>query len=251
MKKKVPKYERIRDYVIHGIKSRGFTDAVPSENQLAEKFGVSRMTARKAVDAVARDGFVERSPGRGTFVKKKQHYTTGFFRVRPFQKWADDLNVALTTEVLEARVVDPPLHVSKKLKSGGQLILIRRLWYFDKKPVRYEIRYLRPDICAGILWEDLRNESIHSILINKYKLPLTRISQSMVAIVLSEDTAPLFNVKPGYPAFHIKRMTYSFDDPVTYVEYTMRGEMAFRDTFSPQFDPSDFINFQEQESGTL
>ena len=52
MKNKYPKYEKIKDYVIKGIKSRNFTDAVPSENQLAEKFGVSRMTARKAIDAV-------------------------------------------------------------------------------------------------------------------------------------------------------------------------------------------------------
>jgi GntR family transcriptional regulator len=251
MKKNYPKYVKIKDYVIKGIKSRNFTDAVPSENQLAEKFGVSRMTARKAIDAIEREGFVERTPGKGTFVKKKQHYTTGFFRVRPFQKWADDLNVTLTTEVMEAQVIDPPAHVSKKLKTRGQLIIIRRLWYFDKKPVRYEIRYLRPDICAGILWEDLRNESIHSILINKYKLPLTKISQSMEAIVLSEETAPLFNVEPGYPVFYIKRMIYSFDDPVSYVEYYMRGEMAFRDTFSPQFDPSDFFNSQERESIAL
>lgn len=241
MKKRYPKYEKIKDYVIKGIKSRNFTDAVPSENQLAEKFGVSRMTARKAIDAVERDGLVERTPGKGTFVKKNQHYTTGFFRVRPFQKWADDLNVILTNEVLESQVVDPPDHVSKQFKTREQLILIRRLWRFDRKPVRYEIRYLRSDICAGILWEDLENESIHSLLITKYKLPLTRISQSMEAIGLPENIAPLFEVESGYPAFHFKRMTYSYDEPVTYVEYFMRGEMAFRDTFEPQFEPTDFI----------
>ena len=49
MKKKYPKYEQIKDYVIKGIKARNFTDAVPSENQLAETFSVSRMTARKAI----------------------------------------------------------------------------------------------------------------------------------------------------------------------------------------------------------
>jgi len=154
----------------------------------------------------------------------------------------------LTTDVQEAQLADPPEDVTKQLETSDQLIRIRRLWYFDQKPVRYEIRYLRPDICAGILWEDLKNESIHSILMNKYKLQLTRISQSMEAIVLSEATAPIFDVQPGYPVFHIKRTIYSFEDPVTYVEYFMRGEMAFRDTFSPQFDPSDFFNNQGREN---
>ena len=48
----------------------------------------------------------------------------------------------------------------------------------------------------------IRHKSIHSILINKYGLPLTRISQSMEAIVMSREIAGLFNVDPGYPAFH-------------------------------------------------
>lgn len=241
MKRRYPKYERIRDYILKGIKSRDFTHAVPSENQLAEKFGVSRMTARKAINAIEREGIVERTPGKGTFVKRNQHYTTGFFRVRPFHKWAEDLNVELTTTVLESQVVEPPPHVAKPFKTREQMIRIRRLWSFDQKPVRYEIRYLRPDICAGILFEDLEHESIHSLLIAKYHLPLTSISQSMEAIALSSETATLFNVQPGYPAFYFKRMTYSFEEPVTYVEYTMRGEMAFRDTFSPRFEPADFF----------
>ena len=241
MKKNYHKYEVIKDYVIKGIKSGEFRDIIPSENQLAEKFGVSRMTARKAIAAIEREGIVERAPGKGTFVKKDQHYTTGFFRVRPFQKWADDLNVTLSSSILESQVVAPPKHVARQFQTREQLILIKRLWRFDDKPVRYEVRYLRPDICAGILWDDLKNESIHSILITKYKLPLTKINQSMEAVALSEAVADLFQVLPGYPAFYFKRMTYSFIEPVSYVEYYMRGEMAFRDTFTPQLEPTDFL----------
>ena len=241
MNKRYPKYEKIKDYVIKGIKSRNFKDIIPSENQLAEKFGVSRMTARKAIAAVEREGFVERAPGRGTFVKNNQHYTTGFFRVRPFEKWAEDLNVTLTSQILASRVVDPPDSIARQFQTREQLILIKRLWSFDQKPVRYEIRYLRPDICAGILWDDIKTESIHSILMTKYKLPLTKVRQSMEAIALPDKIAALFRVDPGYPAFYFKRMIYSFIEPVTYVEYYMRGEMAFRDTFTPQFDPTDFI----------
>jgi GntR family transcriptional regulator len=231
----------IKDYVIEGIKTRDFKDIIPSENQLAEKFGVSRMTARKAIAAIERDGIVERTPGRGTFVKKGPHYTTGFFRVRPFQKWADDLNVVLSSTIVESGVVDPPPHVAKHLQTKAALTLIKRLWRFDGKPVRYEIRYLRPDICAGMCWDDLKNESIHRILVTRYKLPLTQISQSMEAIALTAELAQLFEVAPGYPAFFFKRVIYSFAEPVSYVEYTMRGEMAFRDTFTPQLEPTDFL----------
>ncbi len=239
--KRYPKYAMIKDYVIRGIKARDFKDVIPSENQLAEKFGVSRMTARKAIAAIERDGMVERTPGKGTFVKKGPHYTTGFFRVRPFQKWADDLNVVLSSKIVASRVVVPPAHVAKALQTKAALMLIQRLWRFDEKPVRYEIRYLRPDVCAGMPWDDLKNESIHRILITRCKLPLTKISQSMEAVALPSELALLFDVAPGYPAFFFKRVIYSFAEPVSYIEYYMRGEMAFRDTFTPQLEPTDFL----------
>ncbi len=240
MAKNYPKYEKIRDYIIQGIESKNFTHAIPSENQLAKTFSVSRMTARKALDKIVEQGFIERIPGKGTFVKKKNYYTSGFFKIRPFRKWAEDLNVEITSEILESQVIDPPENIDKMLDHNGQVVLIRQLWFFDKKPVRYAIRYLRADICAGILWENLQGRSIHDILINKYHLPLTRVSQSMTAIALEKETARLFQVDPGYPVFRIQRVQYSFEKPVTYVEYFMRGEMAFMDTFTPMLDNSDF-----------
>lgn len=240
MARTAPKYQTIKAYLVEAIRSRGFTDVVPSENQLAEKFGVSRMTARRALDELVREGSVQRIPGKGTFVSRTEHYTSGFFRVRPFRKWAEDLQVKLTTRVLEAAVVDPPATVAAELNLTGTAIRLRLINFFDGKPVRYEVRYLRADQCAGILWEDLEHRSIHEILINAYHLPLTRITQSMTAIAIPEDLAELFRVAPGTPVFHFRRLVFSFDQPVTYVEYFMRGDMAFKDTFTPNLDRSDF-----------
>ena len=241
MKKKYPKYEIIKDYVVNGIKAGDFVDLIPSENQLAETFDVSRMTARKAIEAIEQEGIVERTPGKGTFVKKQQHYTTGFYRVRPFRKWADDLGVPLTDKIIEYDVINPPKHVARQFRVRNRLFYIRRLWLFANKPVRYEIRYIRPDICKGLVRDDLKNRSVLGILIKKYKLALTKIDQSMEAVALPTEIASLFQVNPGYPAFYFKRMMYSFAEPVSYVEYYMRGEMAFRDTFTPELEPTDFL----------
>mgnify|MGYP005841891029 CR=1 FL=1 len=241
MAKREPKYELIRNYLIEGIKSRNFIDAIPSENQLAEKFGVSRMTARRALDEMERSGSVKRVPGKGTFVNKNQHYTRGFFRVRPFRKWAEDINATLTTRVLEARVIDSnPPEIMDKLQYTGQLIRLRILNYFDGRAVRYADRYLRADQCAAVLWANLEEESVHDILINRCHLPLTKISQTMTAIPLPSELSALFAVEPGFPVFYFQRLTYSFENPVSYVEYYMRGDMAFNDTFAPQLERSDF-----------
>jgi GntR family transcriptional regulator len=238
--KKAPKYQKIKHYILQGIATRNFTDGVPSENQLAEKFSVSRMTARRALNDLEREGSVERIPGKGTFIRRSGHYTQGFFRVRPFRKWAEDLGADLRTEVLESQIVDPPEEIAQMLDYGGQMIRLRILNHLNEVPVRYAVRYLRADQCAGILWENLAETSIHDILINKYRLPLTRISQSMTAVGLPESLAGLFREKPGYPVFHFQRTAYSCETPVTYVEYFMRGDMAFKDTFTPMLEVSDY-----------
>ncbi|MBW2367919.1 MAG: GntR family transcriptional regulator, partial [Deltaproteobacteria bacterium] len=56
-KTQTPKYVIIKEHLLQGITEQRFEGMLPSENQLAKKFGVSRMTARKALQAVEREGF--------------------------------------------------------------------------------------------------------------------------------------------------------------------------------------------------
>ena len=233
----LPKNKKIKTYILDGIASRSFTDALPSENKLADFFSVSRMTARKAMDELEREGHITRVNGKGSFVKKQKHYS-GFFRVRPFKLWAQDLNVTPSTEVIKVGVVEASGQVARVLGFPDQVTLIKRLNFFDDVPVRYAVHYLRTEIAAGILMDDLENESIYELLANKYRVDLTRISQDLMAVSLSKEIADIFNVQTGYPAFHFKRTEFSNDNPVCYVEYYMRGETSFRDVFSPRLDRS-------------
>ena len=238
-----PKYLKIREYLIKGIHDRTFTGLIPSENHLADLFSVSRMTARKAVTRMEHDGYVVRVPGKGTYVRKRSHYTEGFFRVRPLRKWAEDIHATLRSEVLDVSVIDePPAEAADRLGYLGRGIHLRRMNYFDDRPVRHDDYFLREDRCAGIIREDFGKVSVQEVLESKYRLPLTKITQTMEAIPLDGEMAALFDEKPGYPAFHFKRTSFSYDEPICYVEYIMRGDMAFRDTFIPLIDGPDLMS---------
>ena len=236
-KQLLPKYKKIKAYILEGIASHSFTKALPSENKLADFFSVSRMTARKAMDELEKEGQITRVNGKGSFVKTQKHYA-GFFRVRPLKLWAKDLNVKPSTEVLKVGVIDTPQEVAGVLGFPEQVIQVKRLNYFDDLPVRYAIHYLRTEVAAGILMDDLQKESVYELLANKYRVDITKISQDLIAVNLSKDIASIFKVSPGYPAFHFKRIEFSNDQPVCYVEYFMRGEMSFRDVFSPNLQRS-------------
>lgn len=223
---------------------------IPSENQLAGMFGVSRMTARKAITGMQHEGYVFRVPGKGTFVRKREHYTEGFFRVRPFRRWAEDLNLNLTSKVLNLTIMelaDGP--IAEMLQYRGQVIHLNRMNYFDEKPVRHDVMYLRGDLCAGILTEDFEKVSVQEILMTKFGLAITKIEQNMVAVGLPAELSELFHEPAGYPVFHFKRTTFTHDTALSYIEYTMRGDMAFKDTFSPQVDPADFRNLTRYSAG--
>jgi GntR family transcriptional regulator len=69
--------------------------------------------------------------------------------------------------------------------------------------------------------------------VDRLDLPLTRAWQRITAETLDDSTAAIFNAPVGHPAFHILRTTYTQDTAVTCVEYFIRGELAFEDSFTP------------------
>jgi GntR family transcriptional regulator len=223
----------IKQQLIQGMRTKRFTDRIPSENQLAAAFGVSRMTARKALVELESEGWVRRIRGKGTFVSRPDP-AMGYFIVQPSRRQAERLKVAYTTRVLELRSLKkaPPV-IARRLAYQGRTIRTRRLHCFDGQPVRYEIRYLRADLCGSILFEDLETVSIHELLVDRLDLPLTRVWQRITAETLDAATAAVFGEPAGHPAFHILRTTFTYDTPVTCVEYFIRGELAFEDTFAP------------------
>ena len=223
----------IKQQLIQGMRTKRFTDRLPSENQLAAAFGVSRMTARKALMELATEGLVERIRGKGTFVRRPDP-AIGYFTVQPSRRQAEALAVSYSSRVLELRSLEtPPAEIAERLNYTGTTILARRLHYFDGIPARYEVRHLRGDLCGSVLFEDLERISIHDLLIDRLDLPLTRVWQRITAETLDVDTAAMLSASTGQPAFHILRTTYTHDTPVTFVEYFIRGDLAFEDTFTP------------------
>ena len=234
----------IKEQLTRGMRAGRFTHRLPSENELAATFGVSRMTARKALTDLETEGRVERIQGKGTFVKRRDP-AMGYFTVQPSWRQAQELQVAYTSQVLEMRSLPkPPPTIARRLAYDGMTVLARRLHCFDDQPVRYEIRHLRGDLCGSVLFEDLETVSIHEILVNRLDLPLTRVWQRITAETLDARTAEILEKPVGQAAFHILRTTYTHATPVTCVEYFIRGDLAFEDSFSPgRTEPPPHVGF--------
>lgn len=226
------KYLRVKEAVLQEVAKPN--PAFPiSENALAAHFGVSRMTARRALQELEQEGYLSRQRGRGSFPSER-HFSQGSLRVRPFYEFAQSQGAAARTRVLAAEVRRTPRHVAEKL-GVRKAVYVERLRFLDDEPVQREARYLNAELCGEILGHDLTAESVHDLLIHRLGLPLTKVWQRLEAVALGGEIAPLLDQPEGAPGLRLERVTYTLEQPVTWVEYLMRGDRYFLvDTFTPQ-----------------
>lgn len=163
--------------------------------------------------------------GKGTYVSPKR-FDHSLFRITSFTQDMKERGMAHFTKVLELKAIAAPGGVKKELElpAHSKVIYLKRLRYADNEPLLLVERYLNYSLCKPILKENLEEQSIHDLLINKYKLPLTRVKQFIQAKNLSKKEADLLNVETGSAALTLQRVTYTFKQPVTMVTYIYRGD---------------------------
>lgn len=228
------KYLRVKEAVLQEL-AKDQPGFLLSENNLARRFKVSRMTARRALQELQAEGYLRRQQGRGSF-PVQQRFSQGFLRVRPFYEFAQTQGARASTQVLAAEIRPVPKEVSHKL-GVKKAVYVERLRFLDDEPVQREARYLNPELCRPVLQHDLTAESIHDILIHRLGLPLTKVWQRLEAVGLDSGLASLLEQPTGAPALRLERVTYTFEQPVTWVEYLMRSDRYFlEDSFIPQGD---------------
>jgi GntR family transcriptional regulator len=222
-----PIYLQIKQNLLESIDKGVYAinQAIPSEVTIAKRHQISRMTARTAINELVQEGFLSRRQGKGTYVSGKR-FDYSLFRITSFNQDMAERGMAHFTKVLEVKVCAAPERVRKALKLSGnsKAIYMKRLRYADNVPLLLEERYLNYSLCQPILKENLEQESIHNLLIYKYKLALTKVTQFIQAKNLSEKEANLLKVKVGSAALYLQRTTYTHEQPVTMVTYLYRGD---------------------------
>lgn len=232
MQPTAPKYLQIKNRLCRQMAEGRARHRLPSENELARRFQVSRMTARKALNELLRDGLVERIPGKGTFVKQPR-LIQAYFHIHAFAENAKRLGAKANTRVDRLKIGPLPADLADTLP-GRRAVCIQRVHFLDDRPVCYEDRYLREDWCGALVNEDLANQSIHHLMTDKLALSITRVWQRLEAVHLPAPIAAALDTENTAPAFCMRQLIYTADDPVSYVDYYLRSDVyAFEDIFEP------------------
>jgi len=232
----IPRYYQLKEILEERIRAGEFKpgDQLPTDDQLCQDYGLSRGTVRRAVEMLISSGLLHREQGRGTFLNSPQPSPV-FFRLASFDEEMKSRGWKPSTSLISRRVFPAAQEVARQLQipAREKAIEIIRLRMADGKPIAYETRYLSYKTCPRLLEEDLENQSIHSLLINKYALPLIRACYTIEARVLSKKESDILQVETGSAGFVIERVTFSTDDkPVTWYRTVYRGDVY---RFSAEF----------------
>ncbi|WP_407342087.1 GntR family transcriptional regulator [Pengzhenrongella phosphoraccumulans] len=151
MRHSVLKHVRVRDYlrslVTHEL---AVGDAIPSERLLCERFGVSRMTVRQAVDALVVEGLLEREQGRGTFVAPSKMDLE--VRLSSFGEEMLRRGMEPSSKVLAAEEIAAASDIADALDllPGEQVFYLHRVRYADGEPMAIEQSWLPSRLAPGL-----------------------------------------------------------------------------------------------------
>ncbi|HLF27682.1 MAG TPA: GntR family transcriptional regulator [Anaerolineae bacterium] len=213
----------LRAQVAAGVLRPG--DQIPSEAQLCERYGLSPMTVRRAINILADAGVISAHQGKGTFVKPLE-LGEATFGLNALQNLFSD-EEHTTVKLLEARVLPADERTARKLaiESGERVIYIRRLLCTEAQPAFYHREYLIYDPARPIVESELEVTALQRLFSGSGATLLKHGELSIEATILNEEEARLLQMELPAAAFCIEHLFYDFDNrPISWGWFICRSD---------------------------
>jgi GntR family transcriptional regulator len=225
----IPLYYQVYRSLLLRISSGQYAASrVPPEDELARSFGVSKITVRNALRMLEDEGIVQRMPGRGTFVHRRDlNYIRETSSLLGFNEEIQTVGHKPSSRELEKRVMLPPKIPQRRLAipSGAEVLFLKRLRNVDDLPLGVQTAYLPIQRFPGLERFDFSKESLYRILAAEYGVSLHTARQSYRIAYPDAATAELLETTPAAPGFSAERLTFDINgQPVEYVETFFRGD---------------------------
>ena len=184
-------------------------DRIPSEHELSREHGISRMTARRALDTLVMEGLLFRRPGKGTYVSEKVQWPGA--TVFSFSTAMASLGLAVTTRVVELTLDTPSESIARDLRvgQGEQIVRLTRLRLIEGQPVALHTSYMSREYYPAIRHADLVTTPLNKVM---EAISGRRIinSRDYVEVTLAHpEEAALLEIPAGSPLLLVRGLVLS------------------------------------------
>lgn len=224
----VPLYYQVKQSLLEKLEN-GFWkpgDLVPSEQELQETFGVSRITVRQALSELTREGRFERHRGQGTFVASKQLVHNPSKRISITELMREQ-GIEPEWKVRQRDFVTPLPAVQERLgvRSNAKIYFVDFLLSADKEPIGRHLTYLTKPVAESGNIASLSDDDLGAFFRTLPNQDGIQISRTIQAVPASSEEAKLLNVRAGFPILSIE-VIYSDKNgtPIEYLRANYRGD---------------------------
>jgi DNA-binding GntR family transcriptional regulator len=209
----LPIYQRVRDEIAGRIDRGRYAanEQLPSERDLSDSLGISRMTARQVYVTLQQDGLIYRSDRRGWFVSPPR-LNYALTRSVSFLTNVQAEGGKPRVRVLHAETARPEPWVAGKLGLGrtGRIHVVRRLLSIGEQPAMIDIVYTSaarfPDF-----FEHRMDQSLTRLWQERYGIDITRAEVKIRAAALAAEDAETLQVKPEAAGIQVRQVMIGHD----------------------------------------
>lgn len=226
-----PLYKQLKEKILQDISDQIYRpgDKIPSQNELAKLYEVSRVTVKQALNELIYSGILSTQKGKGTFVKDLpfNKYTNN--RLEGFTESIEKIGYKAYTKVVDVTAIEANKYLATKLQVeiGHPIILLKRIRMINGVPMSLDISYLNKSMISNIEFtkEFLENKSLYRLLREKANIKFSYAEEKINAVLSDVETSELLKISKGEPILFIKRKTYTRDNiPIEFCENYVRSD---------------------------
>jgi GntR family transcriptional regulator len=212
-----PLYVQIRHLLERALEAGEWAPGtmIPSEIELASRFGVSPGTVRKAVGALADANLLVRRQGKGTFVAthtEEKSSNFRFLRIRP----NDGHHEYPASRLVDLRRGKASSESARLLamKSGDAVYVLRRILEYRGRPAVLDEVTLPAALFAGLTRARYAAYpgSMYGFFETEFGVRMLRAEERLHAVAADRSSAELLRVAPGTPLLAVDRVSYTYGD---------------------------------------
>ena len=211
-----PLYKQVEEHVTQLIVEQRWKpgEMLPNEFQLAEEFGVSQGTVRKALNSLTDAKVLTRRQGVGTFVSEHtaQH---GLYRFFPLVADGKNPELPKAQQVsLTLEDADETVQAALGLNDKEQVVVLRRLRLLEEERCIAENIFLPGKFFAGLLDETDIPHTLYHYYQTNFGLTVHKTQDSIKAELATEQDADALGIQVGDPVLHVTRIAHSLDGKI-------------------------------------